>query len=266
MRATAAVLAVCLALPAGWISIASAAGAPPAARTGAQLEAVAAGTSAAQPFTRTASGVTEFPGLGPSETYGAITDFWTPGEPVVAVGPTDIVQTVNEAAAVYTKTGTKLAELDFGTFWGGTVSNPTQCTDPRALYMAGVDRFAISCSSNSMLFAISATADPTGAWYRYSAPNTSFLDQDKIEATTDKFIIAGNTSTSETIYVYNLSDVVNHVSPKPKPVMKTGTRSNVYQAVVQQTPTRTATSSAHSPETCSISRRSAAPRRRATSS
>jgi hypothetical protein len=51
------------------------------------------------PFTN-ATPATEFQGLGSSETYAGTTYFWTPGEPVIAVGPNDIVQTVNEAAAV----------------------------------------------------------------------------------------------------------------------------------------------------------------------
>jgi hypothetical protein len=198
-------------------------------------------TTGARPVRFTnASPATEFPGLGSSETYGATTYFWTPGEPVLAVGPNDILQTVNEAAAVYDKTGKKLAEFDFGTFWpGGTVNNPVQCTDPRALYLASVDRFAISCSSASMLFAISQTSDPTGAWYKYAAPNSSFLDQDKIEATADKFLIAGNTSTNEQIYVYNLSDVVNGVA-NPARVLKTAKKSNIYEAAAEQTATSAA--------------------------
>ena len=193
-------------------------------------------TKVTVPFVPTSAPITEFPGLGPAETYGATTYFWTPGEPVLAVGPSDILQTANEAAAVYSKTGTKLAEFDFGTFWpGGTVTHPVQCTDPRALYLASVDRFAMSCSSTSMRFAISETSDPAGAWYKYSAPNTSFLDQDKIEATSDKFIIAGNTSTTENIYVYNLADVGSGTIHGM--VSKVAKKSNIYQAVVQQSPT-----------------------------
>jgi hypothetical protein len=166
--------------------------------------------------------------------------FYTPGEPVIAVGPTDIVETVNEAAAVYDKaTGTLLAEFDFASFWGTDTHH--FCTDPRALYIAWVDRFAISCSDNTtasspMRFAISKTSNPAGAWYKYAAPNTSFLDQDKISASSDKFVIAGNTSTTEVMYVYNLSDVVNHVSPR-KVVKLTAKKSNVYEAVVEQTAT-----------------------------
>ena len=181
--------------------------------------------------------LTEFQGLSTPIDYGGTFYFYTPGEPTIAVGPNDILETVNEAAAVYSKSGTKLAEFDFGTFWpGGTDSNPVGCTDPRALYIQSIDRFAMSCSSNSMLFAISQTSDPTGAWYQYQAPNTSFLDQDKIEATTDKFIIAGNTSTNEQMYVYNLTDLASGVT-NPKVTSLVAKKSNIYQAVVQQTPT-----------------------------
>jgi hypothetical protein len=185
------------------------------------------------------SALTEFQGLGPSETYGGTTSFWTPGEPVVAVGPSDILQTANEAAAVFNKSGTKLAEFDFGTFWGGTLANPTDCTDPRALYIASVDRFAMSCSATSIHFAVSATGDPTGIWHKYVAPNASFLDQDKIEATSDKFVVAGNTSSTEQMYVYNLADLVTGVA-KPPVASKVAKKSNIYEAAVQQTSTSNA--------------------------
>ena len=191
------------------------------------------------PFSASST-ITEFQGLSSSETYAGTTYFWTPGEPVIAVGPSAILQTANQAAAVFDKSGHKLAEFDFGTFWpGGTTTNPVQCTDPRALYIASVDRFAISCSANSMLFAISRTSDPTGAWFTYKAPNTSFLDQDKIEATSSTFVIAGNTSTAEQFYVYNLSDLVNGVA-KHAHASKTAKKSNIYQAAVQQTASSTA--------------------------
>ncbi len=186
------------------------------------------------------SGLTEFSGLGPCDPAQGGFLCNTPGEPVVAVGPSDIVETANTAAAVYDKsTGTKLAEFDFPSFWNG--SGTDSCGDPRALYLSTVNRFAISCTDNTtanspMRFAISETSDPTGAWYTYAAPNTSFLDQEKIDATSDKFIIAGNTSKTESMYVYNLSDLVAGVA-NPKSVLVTAKKSNVYQAAVQQTPT-----------------------------
>ncbi len=181
-------------------------------------------------------GVTEFAGMGSCEAGFC----YTPGEPVVAVGPSDVVETVNDAAVVYSKTGTKLAEFDFGNFWGVANDN---CGDPRALYIASVNRFAISCTDVSngspVRFAISKTSDPTAGWYQYSAPNTSFLDQDKIEATADKFVVSGNTGTNEVIYVYNLSDVVGGVSSPPV-VTVLAKKSSTYMDVVQQTATSNA--------------------------
>ena len=173
--------------------------------------------------------------MGPCEAGSC----WTPGEPVIAVGPTDIVETVNAAATIYSKTtGSQLTQLSFATFWGAAT---TSCVDPRALYLASVDRFAISCTdvttaSSPMRFAISKTGDPLAGWFKYAAPNTSFLDQDKIVATSDKFIIAGNTNASEPMYVYNLLDVVNHVA-HPTIVTVTAKKSNIYEAVVEQTAT-----------------------------
>jgi hypothetical protein len=180
-------------------------------------------------------GVHQFAGMGPCEAGFC----WAPGEPVIAVGPSHIVQTVNAAATVYEKsTGNLLAEFDFGTFWGPST---TFCVDPRVIYLSAADRFAISCSDNTtstspVRFAISQTSDPTGAWYQYAAPNNFVLDQDKIEATSDKFVVAGNAGNTEAMYVYNLSDVVNGV-PDPTVVTLTAVQSELYQAAVQQTPT-----------------------------
>jgi hypothetical protein len=183
------------------------------------------------------SGVSEFPGMGPC--LGGLC--FAPGEPVIAVGPNDVLQTVNAAATVYSKTGTSRAEFDFSSFWG---AQTTYCVDPRALYIASADRFAISCTDNTsptgpMRFAISATSDPAGAWHFYAAPNTSFLDQDKIVASSDKFIIAGNTGSTEKMYVYNLADVIAGIA-KPSVVALTAKKSNIYQAAVEQTATSNA--------------------------
>jgi hypothetical protein len=179
------------------------------------------------------AGLSAFAGMGPC--LGGVC--YTPGEPTVAVGPNDVVQAVNAAVTVYDKSGVARAELDFDSFWGGETE---YCVDPRVLYIGSVERFAISCTdittpTSPMRFAISATSDPAGAWYTYAAPNTSFLDQDKIEATADKLIIAGNAETTEQIYVYELSEVASGASA-PAVVGLVAKKSNVYEAAVQQTP------------------------------
>ena len=176
----------------------------------------------------------QFPGVGTLRRLALL----GPGEPVVEVGPTTVLQTVNTAATVYDKaSGTKLAQFDFTVWWG---AQTTECVDPRALYIASVDRFAFSCTDitpnkvSRIRFAISASGDPTGAWHAYDAPNRTFLDQDKIEATSDKFVVAGNSATFEQLYVYNLADLVAGMS-NPPVVGVRATKSNVYQAAVQQT-------------------------------
>jgi hypothetical protein len=179
------------------------------------------------------SGSTQFSGETPC--LGGLCS--SPGEPVLAVGPKDVLQTSNTAATVFSKSGAKLAELDFTSFWG---SETQVCGDPRAIYIASVDRFAMSCgdatkSTSPMRFAISATSDPTGAWHKYAAPGI-VLDQPKIEASSDKFVIAGNGGSNNTIYVYDLNEVAAGAASPPV-VALTTKKSNIYQAAVQQTAT-----------------------------
>ena len=116
------------------------------------------------------------------------------------------------------------------------------CGDPRALYIASIERFVFSCTgfgTGPMRFAISKTSNPAGEWFKYEAPNGESLDQDKIAASTNKFIIAGNGSSeenSEWIYVYNLGELAAGVS-KPSVVKVMTTKSNLYVPAVEQTAT-----------------------------
>lgn len=179
---------------------------------------------------------TEFPGWGPCDPSGFC---WDPGEPVIAVGPTDVLETVNTVATVYSKTGTQLAQHDFSEFFG---PKEISCGDPRALYIGSVKRFAFSCTgfgTGPMRFAISKTSNPAGEWFTYEAPNAESLDQDKIAASSNKFVIAGNGSSEENtewIYVYNLSELASGAS-KPSVVKLEAKKSNLYEAAVEQTAT-----------------------------
>jgi len=185
---------------------------------------------------QTPGALTEFPGWGPCDPSGFC---WDAGEPALAVGPSYIIETVNTVATVYNKSGTKLAQYDFSEFFG---PKGISCGDPRALYIASIERYAFSCTgfgTGPMRFAISKTSNPTGEWYKYEAPNPEALDQDKIVASSDKFVIAGNGSSaenSEWIYVYNLSEVAAGAS-KPTIVKLLTKKSNLYEAAVEQSPT-----------------------------
>jgi hypothetical protein len=182
--------------------------------------------------------LTEFPGWGSCDPSGFC---WDPGEPVIAVGPSYVLETVNTAATVYSKTGTQLAQYDFSEFFG---PKEISCGDPRALYIASIKRFAFSCTgfgTGPMRFAISKTSNPAGEWFTYEAPNaTMSLDQDKIAASSNKFVIAGNGSSEENtewIYVYNLSELAAGAS-KPSVVTLAAKKSNLYEAAVEQTATK----------------------------
>ncbi len=189
---------------------------------------------ACAPRAASASGLTEFPGWGPCDPSGFC---WDAGEPTIAVGPSDVLETVNTVATVYSKTGTQLAQFDFANDWG---PKGISCGDPRTLYIASVDRFAFSCTGFGvapMRFAISKTNNPAGEWFTYEAPAPEALDQDKIVASTNKFVIAANGSSaenSEWIYVYNLSELVAGAKT-PTVVKLLAKKSNLYQAAVEQT-------------------------------
>ncbi|HMD46354.1 MAG TPA: IPT/TIG domain-containing protein [Acidimicrobiales bacterium] len=183
------------------------------------------------------AGRSQFPGLGPCDTVGFC---YTPGEPTVAAGPTDILETANTQLAVYNKaTGAQLAVYPLETFWPGTSS--ADCVDVRGIYLPGDNRFAVSCvdisAAQTMRFAVSQSGDPTAGWYKYSVGPAD--DQPKIEATSDKLIVAGNTSTTEDIYVYNKSDVLAGMASPPV-VHLSAVQSNVYESVVEQTYTSAA--------------------------
>ena len=86
------------------------------------------------------------------------------------------VQVVNLKFAVYSKSGTLLlGPLDLKTIWAGIPApwNGTNNGDPVVLYDQAADRWMITqfslpnSSQYAELVAVSATSDPTGAWYRY---------------------------------------------------------------------------------------------------
>lgn len=70
---------------------------------------------------------------------------WAPGEPSIAVGKADIVETVNSSVTVYAKGATQPAEVfhqDLTSFFGG---GPIACVDPRVIYWSWNDRYALVC-------------------------------------------------------------------------------------------------------------------------
>ncbi len=92
------------------------------------------------------------------------------------VGPNHYVQVVNKGFQIWDKTGTSLyGPANLSTIWSGIPSpwNGTNNGDPIVLYDQAANRWIIAqfslpnTTQYAMLIAVSQTANPTGAWYRY---------------------------------------------------------------------------------------------------
>lgn len=162
------------------------------------------------------------PGL--SYCQGDVDFCWSPGDPDIAAGPSEVIETINCSVGAFSKTnGALLWTSAIQDLFARTESN--FCADPRVIYIPWIQRFAIAYwetsggSGTPLLFAISTSANPTGAtsdWHLYATPSGSY-DQPKIEATGTNLVVGGNNSTV-TYYVYDLNQVA---SGNPQPAVQT---------------------------------------------
>jgi hypothetical protein len=118
------------------------------------------------------------------------------------VGPNHYLQTVNTTFAVYNKTGgVVLSQRAINTIWtgfGGGCETHND-GDPVVKYDRSADRwvvsqFSVSSTPYLQCVAVSQTADPTGAWYRYSFSlgNTNFNDYPKMGVWPDAYYFSFN--------------------------------------------------------------------------
>ena len=119
------------------------------------------------------------------------------------VGPEHYVQVVNLSFQIWDKDGNSLyGPADLSTIWDG-FSGPWEGTndgDPIVLYDHAADRWMISQFSLPNypnepfyeLIAISATADPTGAWYRYAFEFDNMPDYPKLAVWPDGYYMSVN--------------------------------------------------------------------------
>src|SRR5215208_5659570 len=127
------------------------------------------------------STVANFEGLSNQDNFNIFGGRVNPPDPNGDVGPNHYVEMINLTFAVYDKSGSRLlGPVDTGTLWDGFVI--PDCTDPSGdpivLYDQFSDRWLLSqfttrgLDDPSLPFyncvAISATSDPTGAYYRYA--------------------------------------------------------------------------------------------------
>ncbi len=138
---------------------------------------VPAGASRLSGETVLQSGTATGPAVTTGVSFAGIgANGFTPGDPNIAVGPSQIVQVVNSEVAVYDKTGKILAgPKSLGSIWtnlGGNCATKN-AGDPIAQYDKIADRWLISqlgsvSSPYSECIAVSTSGDATGTYSLYS--------------------------------------------------------------------------------------------------
>ena len=115
-------------------------------------------------------------------TYGANSQSLPP-DSNGAIGPRHFMEFINGAVAVYNKTNgvavQRKSNLKFWSDAGVIISPDSVVTDPRVIYDSSAQRWFASqvdangtaadptLEANDFLFAVSATADPTGRWHGF---------------------------------------------------------------------------------------------------
>ena len=136
----------------------------------------------------------------------------TPPDMGLAASSKFVVQMVNLAGTIWKNNGVKVTTFSLSDFWflpvrGGPLG--IGMSDPQVLYDAAADRFYASIIDtfdvNRVNFAVTATNDPTGAWFIYRViaaqgnplvtSSRTLPDQPYIGYSNDKFLITANDFT-----------------------------------------------------------------------
>jgi N-acetylneuraminic acid mutarotase len=142
----------------------------------------------------------------PIANFDGMFNYWGGYPPDTSgdVGPNHFVQIVNVGFQVFSKTGTSLYgpanNNTLFTGFGG-VCETTNRGDPIALYDSMADRFVVSwfafTNGNGPTWqcvAVTASPDPTGAWYRYQfAVGNTFEDYPHMGVWPDAYYMTTNT-------------------------------------------------------------------------
>ncbi|MBM4118128.1 hypothetical protein FJ251_10390 [bacterium] len=163
---------------------------------------------------------------------------WTPPDPHLAVGPNHVLATTNGALAAFSKTGSPLWQLPIeggGGFWGAQGAGGF-VFDPEVIFDPIDQRFmAMACERTNnrsyFVYAVSASADPTGAWYKYrfdvtalagndiDSPNMA-VDEQAVYLTADFFA-----PDTYLVYILSKASVLGGGAAVTTSVLHTGTQS-----------------------------------------
>ena len=99
-------------------------------------------------------------------THANVTQGWTPPDPMVACGPTQLIASVNGRLRVFSKTGTMLQDFNADALYASVVGG-SNIVDPRVRYDPTSKRFifsgiTIQGSNNFVLLAVSSDSEITG--------------------------------------------------------------------------------------------------------
>src|SRR5262245_28058919 len=153
----------------------------------------------------TVGNVTNFAGVGQGD-YG-FTPNSAPPDTNLSVGPTQVVQWVNESFAVFSKTGVLLAGPTAGNTLFQALGASHPCAvhndgDPIAQYDKAADRWVLTQFSVTsggtqgywQCVAVSATGDATGSYhvYAFNYGTTQFIDYPKLGVWNNAYYITYN--------------------------------------------------------------------------
>ncbi len=148
----------------------------------------------------------------------------TPPDTNGAVGPNHLLLATNGTVRIHDRTGTLLSSVSLAAFWSGL--GVSDIFDPRSIFDPHNQRFImITCAqrrnaASSMLFAVSATDDPTGTWHQWQldadAANTDWVDYGNLGFTANEitfsgnmFTIAGDAFTGSTFWRINTASALD---------------------------------------------------------
>ncbi len=102
-----------------------------------------------------------------------------PPDTMGAIGPNHFVEVINSSVAVYDRGGALVSHVSLDSFFAATISGTDYprngSFDPRVLYDRRSGRWLATAlefgnpsgRNNHVILAVSASEDPTGAWYKY---------------------------------------------------------------------------------------------------
>ncbi|MBX3177021.1 MAG: hypothetical protein KF886_06665 [Candidatus Hydrogenedentes bacterium] len=133
-----------------------------------------------------------FAGISPANS--------TPPDSHGAVGPNHVMTQINGQSVIRDRAGNLLSSVGLTSFWSSL--GVSDVFDPKVLYDVHSNRFiAVACaqrrsSASGMLFGVSATGDPTGAWHLWlldaDPANVNWVDFPSIGLTANRITFTGN--------------------------------------------------------------------------